>query len=280
MSNTAALALLLLSLLQLFVVPSLACNPNEYWKDGKCCDKCPPGQKLVSTCTEAVATKCEDCGANEFQNQWNIQKTCQPMSHCDHIAGFVQESPGSREKDAVCMCAEGRHCSSVQCETCVQDTACGPGFGVTERATKLFDTRCEKCQTGFFSNETSLTTPCYSWTRCDVQSLLEEAPGSAVSDVICVEDRGRSRYVIAVSVALAAVVAILIVIAVILGFQRAKAKDPLNCKKMFEQKQYNPAEEEEEPISPPQSFPGSPVQESHSIQEVWKDSHLPQQEVV
>ncbi|XP_069507463.1 tumor necrosis factor receptor superfamily member 5 isoform X3 [Ambystoma mexicanum] len=238
MSNTAALALLLLSLLQLFVVPSLACNPNEYWKDGKCCDKCPPGQKLVSTCTEAVATKCEDCGANEFQNQWNIQKTCQPMSHCDHT-------------------------------------------------TKLFDTRCEKCQTGFFSNETSLTTPCYSWTRCDVQSLLEEAPGSAVSDVICVEDRGRSRYVIAVSVALAAVVAILIVIAVILGFQRAKAKDPLNCKKMFEQKQenldphdYNPAEEEEEPISPPQSFPGSPVQESHSIQEVWKDSHLPQQEVV
>ncbi|XP_069099632.1 tumor necrosis factor receptor superfamily member 5 isoform X1 [Pleurodeles waltl] len=273
-SHAVPTLLPLLSVLQICVAVSWACNPDEYWKEGLCCKMCSPGQKLVSECTDESTTQCEDCARGEFQDQWNKQRHCKPMSNCDLNAGFEQASPGTAEQDAVCACTEGLHCSSEQCETCVHDTACGPGFGVTRRANKVEDTRCESCPAEFFSNETSLTEPCRPWTSCKAQNQVVLVPGSAVSDVTCGQNSKVSSVMVGALVATVVVLALVILFAVLL---RLRNKGQCMAKTMKNPDRTNQPEEEAEETA---VFvpPGNPVQESYGEQEVGKESHLPEQE--
>lgn len=287
-THVVPMLLLLLSVLQVGVVVSLTC-PKEYQKSESCCDMCPPGQKFVSECTSESTIQCEDCARGEFQDQWNVQRHCKPMSHCDRNAGFEQTRPGTAEEDAECTCTEGRHCSSEQCETCVHDSACEPGFGVTRKANKVDDTRCEPCPPEFFSNETSLTEPCRPWTRCEKQNQVETVPGSSVSDVTCGDHSKESSPLVNVLVPMFLVALIVIIGLVFLYHARDRVRS--KCGALFGK---NPEKPNEVVLAIPQEInkkppeeederttlfrDGNPVQESHGEQEVGKDSHLPEQE--
>ncbi|XP_078508041.1 tumor necrosis factor receptor superfamily member 5 [Lissotriton helveticus] len=281
----------LLSVLQVGVVLSWVC-PKEFQKSESCCEMCPPGQKFVSECTVESTIQCEDCARGEFQDQWNKQRHCKPVSQCDHNAGFEQTRPGTAEEDAECKCTEGRHCSSEQCETCVHDSACKPGYGVTRKANKVDDTRCEPCPTEYFSNETSLTEPCRPWTRCEKQNQVVMVPGSAFSDVTCGDNSKEASLLAKVLIPVGVLlVALIMVIGLALRFRScdtARSK----CESLFRRNpetpndtvpeirqdlNREPPEEEDERTMCIRH--GNPVQESRGEQEVGKDSHLPEQEV-
>ncbi|XP_018414541.1 PREDICTED: tumor necrosis factor receptor superfamily member 5 [Nanorana parkeri] len=170
-----------------------ACSSTEqYEKYGKCCSLCRPGQRLHTECTERSETMCAICLNGEYQDKWSREKECLPHQYCDKNLGFQKISEGTQKQNVECVCQDGKHCSSTECETCVFNTLCAPGYGVTRKAEKYSDTECAVCPYGTFSNSTSDTEPCKDWQRC-TSSQEESHPGSTNTDVACVKRRREKK---------------------------------------------------------------------------------------
>lgn len=143
-----------------------------------------PGHRLVQECTESSETVCVACEDGEYQDKFNRLAYCLPHRNCDEKLGFQTISEGTDTKDVDCLCQNGKHCSSQQCETCVLNKPCNPGFGVTRKAEGYSDTKCAPCQNGTFSNVSSDTEPCKDWQSCG-RSQLQIRPGTDRADVVC-----------------------------------------------------------------------------------------------
>ncbi|XP_053309975.1 tumor necrosis factor receptor superfamily member 5 [Spea bombifrons] len=273
--------------LQLLILVLLSCNyqsleaacaDNEYMKDGRCCKLCNPGSKLSAECTEQDETKCLKCEPGEFQSNWNKEAYCHQHSYCDHNAGLEQESEGTTEKDALCKCQSGRHCSSRLCETCVLNTACAPGHGVIVEAKMYSDTQCSPCTHGTFSNVTSDTKPCQEWTRCDTKQK-EVSPGTSTSDVICEPMSGNNTIIYIV-----AVLCLLLTIGILYGIwrYRKKIKNKMETEQIAihhrevlldDERKNNVPVEDQDPVQET-IVQGKPV-----AQEQGKDCRISQEEV-
>uniref|UniRef100_H3A3C7 CD40 molecule n=1 Tax=Latimeria chalumnae TaxID=7897 RepID=H3A3C7_LATCH len=150
----------------LYSAPVSNCDEKEqYSKHDICCSLCPPGKRMVEECTISADTKCTKCGSGEYRSTWNKLMNCLVSSYCDPNLGFVTDFEGDATRNNVCKCKEG-YCSTTQCETCITATLCAPGFGVKfcSLADGIKDTECEKCPPGKFSNSSSATESCQSWT--------------------------------------------------------------------------------------------------------------------
>ncbi|XP_077315372.1 tumor necrosis factor receptor superfamily member 5 [Lithobates pipiens] len=163
---------------------AISCRSTEYEKDGRCCSLCMPGHRLDQDCTESSETVCVACEDGEYQDKWNQEAYCLPHHNCDEKLGFQKISEGTDAKNVDCVCQEGKHCSSQQCETCVLNKPCTLGFGVTRKAERYSDTECAPCQNGTFSNVSSDTEPCKDWKSCG-RSQLQIRPGTDRADVVC-----------------------------------------------------------------------------------------------
>ncbi|KAM9296701.1 tumor necrosis factor receptor superfamily member 5 [Gastrophryne carolinensis] len=153
---------------------AISCNSQQYENHGRCCSLCRPGQRLNKECAESSDTECLKCDDGYYQNTWNRETSCLPHSDCNEELGFEKISEGNIENNVDCECQKGRHCSSEACETCVQNTACGPGQGVFRSANRSLDTICAPCPEGTFSNVTSDTEPCIKWQMNDVPEKIEQ----------------------------------------------------------------------------------------------------------
>ncbi|XP_039353156.1 tumor necrosis factor receptor superfamily member 5 isoform X2 [Mauremys reevesii] len=149
----------------------LNCTPEQYQHDGRCCNRCKPGLKLRSDCTASQNSECVLCEERHFQSGWTKEKHCTPHKSCDHNAGLETRSRGDAKHNAECQCQQGMYCSSPDCQTCLNITACRPGEGVARKADNLSDTTCEPCKHGSFSNISSTSEPCRPWTRAWPQPL-------------------------------------------------------------------------------------------------------------
>ncbi|XP_040186117.1 tumor necrosis factor receptor superfamily member 5 [Rana temporaria] len=162
----------------------ISCGITEYEKDGRCCSLCMPGLRLDKDCTESSETLCVACEDGEYQDKWNREEYCLPHHNCDEKLGFQKISEGTDTKNVDCVCQDGKHCSSQQCETCVLNNLCAIGFGVTRKAERYSDTECAPCQNETFSNVASDTEPCKDWQSC-ARSQLQILPGTDRTDVVC-----------------------------------------------------------------------------------------------
>nr|XP_034351178.1 tumor necrosis factor receptor superfamily member 5 isoform X2 [Arvicanthis niloticus] len=163
----------------------LACSDKQYLHNGQCCDLCQPGNRLTSHCTALEKTQCHPCNSGEFLAHWNMEIRCHQHRHCELNQGLRVQKAGTAESDTVCACKEGQHCTSKDCEACVQHTPCAPGFGVVKMATETTDTFCHPCPVGFFSNESSLSEKCRPWTSCEDKNLVVLQEGTSETDVVC-----------------------------------------------------------------------------------------------
>ncbi|XP_065270703.1 tumor necrosis factor receptor superfamily member 5 isoform X1 [Emys orbicularis] len=175
----------------------LNCTPQEYQHDGRCCNRCAPGLKVRSDCTASRNTECEQCEARHFQSSWTKERHCTPHRSCDHNAGLDTRSPGDTKHNAECQCQQGMYCSSPDCQTCLNITACRPGEGVARKADNFSDTVCVPCEHGSFSNISSTSEPCHLWTSCETLGLVRKVPGTNRLDVAC--ERGRGRFPVLIS---------------------------------------------------------------------------------
>ncbi|XP_068120100.1 tumor necrosis factor receptor superfamily member 5 isoform X1 [Hyperolius riggenbachi] len=190
---------------------SYLCNPSQYEKDNKCCSLCRPGQSLVKECSANSDTECMNCKAGEYQDKWNRETSCILHTDCDENRGFTMLSDGTTEKNVNCSCQEGKHCSNANCETCISNTPCGPGEGVTQKANRFSDTQCAPCPEGTFSNVTSDTEACIKWQSCP-DSQKEVHQGTDITDVVCGPHQTNSVwiYVLLVVIALTCLSALFI----------------------------------------------------------------------
>ncbi|XP_029142603.1 tumor necrosis factor receptor superfamily member 5-like [Protobothrops mucrosquamatus] len=143
----------------------LNCSQTQFLSNGRCCNRCPPGQKVEAACSGQSNTTCSPCEEHHFQDRWTGLPHCTQHRPCSPQAGLVVYRNGSKERDVVCRCQEGKHCSSHECETCRPHSLCGPGEGVQREGNHLTDTLCAPCSLGYFSNVSSSTARCQPWSR-------------------------------------------------------------------------------------------------------------------
>ncbi|XP_013373744.1 PREDICTED: tumor necrosis factor receptor superfamily member 5 isoform X2 [Chinchilla lanigera] len=188
---------------------SSVCGENQFLHNSVCCNKCPPGEKLVDECTELKQTQCVRCTKGEYLDTWNTERHCHVHRHCDPNLGLQVQKEGTLETDTTCVCKEGQHCTNNACEHCDLHTPCGPGLGVKQLGTEASDTICEPCPNGFFSNVSSVSGKCHPWTSCENKYLVELQAGTNVTDAVC-GFQNRSRALLVIPIVVGVLIAILL----------------------------------------------------------------------
>ncbi|NWW03656.1 TNR5 factor, partial [Oreocharis arfaki] len=176
---------------------ALTCFEKQYMYKGKCCNRCRPGEKLVSECNKTEDSLCAHCERGHYQPGWTKEKHCAPHDICEGNAGLIVKMQGNATHNTVCQCQAGTHCSDISCQTCVENQPCQLGSGfVAAKALDRMSSPCEPCAEGTFSNISSKTEPCYPWTSCEEKGLVVKVKGTNSSDVICESSRRSSLSVL------------------------------------------------------------------------------------
>ncbi|NXI60377.1 TNR5 factor, partial [Chloroceryle aenea] len=176
---------------------TIRCFDRQYEHKGRCCNRCQPGQRLVSECTITEESDCTPCESGHYQQSWTRERHCAPHDICEDNAGLMVKTEGNTTHNTVCQCQAGMHCSDTSCQTCVENQPCQPGFGfVADKALARMSSPCEPCAEGTFSNVSSKTEPCYPWTSCEKKGLVVKVKGTNTSDVICEPGRRSSLSVL------------------------------------------------------------------------------------
>ncbi|XP_034280039.1 tumor necrosis factor receptor superfamily member 5 isoform X2 [Pantherophis guttatus] len=177
-------AAVLLTLQGLAFAQGPSCSRTQYPSNGRCCSRCPPGHKVAAACSGESNTTCIPCEEQHFQANWTKESHCTPHHICNQKAGLIVYRNGSKERNVICRCQEGTHCSSHECNTCRPHTSCGAGEGVQQEGSHANDTLCAPCAPGHFSNASSSTARCQPWSRCQ-EGQVQKANGTRATDVIC-----------------------------------------------------------------------------------------------
>ncbi|XP_022349883.1 tumor necrosis factor receptor superfamily member 5 isoform X1 [Enhydra lutris kenyoni] len=245
-----------------------ACREKQYPVNTQCCNLCPPGQKLVSDCTQTIDTECTHCKEGEFLGTWNSERHCHQHKYCDPNLGLRVQREGTSETDTTCTCHEGLHCTSEACESCTAHSLCPPGLGVKQIATEVSDTICDPCPVGFFSNVSSALEKCHPWTSCETKGLMEIQEGTNKTDAVCGRPP-RMRALVVIPITMGILLAVLLVSACVSESPGKVAKEP-EKKVMRKDHREDPVEDVEEFPVPPHSI--APVQETlHGCQPVTQE---------
>ncbi|NWR79462.1 TNR5 factor, partial [Centropus unirufus] len=165
---------------------AVRCFDKQYEYKGRCCNRCQPGEKLVSECNVTGDSVCTHCESGHYQPGWTRESHCAPHDVCDDNTGLTVKAQGNATHNTVCQCWAGMHCSDASCQTCVENQPCQPGFGfVAAKAVARMLSPCEPCAEGTFSNVSSKSEPCHPWTSCEEKGLVVKVEGTNSSDVIC-----------------------------------------------------------------------------------------------
>ncbi|XP_064023649.1 tumor necrosis factor receptor superfamily member 5 isoform X2 [Pogoniulus pusillus] len=184
---------------------AVRCSARQYEYKGRCCDRCQPGEKLVSECDGTEESVCTRCESGHYQQSWTKERHCAPHDICEDNAGLMVKTEGNATHNTVCQCRAGMHCSDASCQTCLENLPCQRGFGfVAAKAMARMSSPCEPCAEGTFSNISSKTEPCHPWTSCEEKGLAVKVKGTNTSDVIC-ESGGRSSLSVLIPIAAAVV---------------------------------------------------------------------------
>ncbi|NXE92900.1 TNR5 factor, partial [Menura novaehollandiae] len=176
---------------------ALSCFDKQYEYKDRCCNRCQPGEKLVSECSETRDSVCAPCESGHYQQSWTKEKHCAPHDICEDNAGLIMKMQGNATHNTVCQCRPGTHCSDTSCQTCVENQPCQLGSGfVAAKAMDRISSPCEPCAEGTFSNVSSKTEPCHPWTSCEEKGLVVKVKGTNSSDVICESGRRSSLSVL------------------------------------------------------------------------------------
>ncbi|XP_021020982.1 tumor necrosis factor receptor superfamily member 3 [Mus caroli] len=155
-----------------------------------CCSRCPPGEFVFAVCSRSQDTVCKTCPHNSYNEHWNHLSTCQLCRPCDIVLGFEEVAPCTSDRKAECRCQPGMSCVYLdnECVHCEEErpVLCRPGTEA-EVTDEIMDTdvNCVPCKLGHFQNTSSPRARCQPHTRCEIQGLVEAAPGTSYSDTIC-----------------------------------------------------------------------------------------------
>ncbi|XP_053700154.1 tumor necrosis factor receptor superfamily member 23 [Synchiropus splendidus] len=103
-------------------VSSLTCLPNQYlWPQKSpslCCDKCPPGQRMLRRSETTCLIQCEACTTGLYTDKYNTEMSCSVCRRCNK-PNMEYGSQCSSTRGAVCTCKHGHKCKDPSCSWCV-----------------------------------------------------------------------------------------------------------------------------------------------------------------
>ncbi|XP_061530394.1 tumor necrosis factor receptor superfamily member 1A [Phycodurus eques] len=160
MATHGALLLLAVTAATLFtttltLIPTLkekTCPEGDYPVNGICCNKCPPGFKLVEKCiAEGMRTNCTPCAADEFMDQMNYYPKCMRCRACRKQNNEVEVSKCERHRNTLCRCKDGYYIFTIDSETseCRRCTPCNSAEREVQKCTAERNTVCE-CKEGYY----------------------------------------------------------------------------------------------------------------------------------
>nr|XP_019942818.1 PREDICTED: tumor necrosis factor receptor superfamily member 11A [Paralichthys olivaceus] len=160
------------------------CDESHYVKGNRCCEKCGPGFRVLTACTDSQPTKCIKCNRGEYQPGWTEEDRCLQQKFCDQIKGFMArpENPVAEEP---CRCLPHLQCYPINCEFCERIPTCSAGYGLEVDPDSTNGRKvCVACMKGFFSADNN-GEQCKQWTNCKAEGRTETHPGSAQADAVC-----------------------------------------------------------------------------------------------
>uniref|UniRef100_A0A6J0T5P0 Tumor necrosis factor receptor superfamily member 11A isoform X1 n=1 Tax=Pogona vitticeps TaxID=103695 RepID=A0A6J0T5P0_9SAUR len=161
------------------------CKSDQHYEyAGRCCTKCEPGKYMSAKCTAMSETVCQPCGPNEYMDVWNEEEKCLLHKICDHGRALIEVNPGNSTSQRQCACTAGYHWNE-DCDCCRRNIKCPPGSGVKYPVQQNKNTVCIPCPRGYFSNVSSATEACKTWTNCTALGMEEKSPGDNRSDAVC-----------------------------------------------------------------------------------------------
>ncbi|KAI8500518.1 hypothetical protein Bbelb_220840 [Branchiostoma belcheri] len=146
------------------------------------CDLCPPGTHWVEHCTKQQTTKCQICPENHYTAVHNKAKEC---VYCNEFCTKPNQRAAegcTKTQNRRCECLPGHYLNR---ELCSPHKSCPPGKGVARTGTPEKNTRCRKCERGYFSAVRSSTAPCRQHRDCSLQKLRIVDSGNRFRDNIC-----------------------------------------------------------------------------------------------
>ncbi|NWZ65099.1 TNR5 factor, partial [Acrocephalus arundinaceus] len=252
------------------------CFDKQYIYKGRCCNRCRPGERLVSECNKTQDSVCASCESGHYQPSWTKEKHCAPHDICEDNAGLIVKMQGNATHNTVCQCRAGMHCSDISCQTCVENQPCQLGFGfVAAKALDQMSSPCEPCAEGTFSNVSSKTEPCHRWTSCEEKGLVVKVKGTNSSDVIC-ESSKRSSLSVLIPIT-AAVVTCLVGVCIYCLVHTGEGLKHIEAGEPGENPDTQQPTEQDENVLPVQEtlIGGQPV-----AQEDGKESRISEQEML
>ncbi|XP_034169893.2 tumor necrosis factor receptor superfamily member 9b isoform X2 [Pangasianodon hypophthalmus] len=140
-----------------------------------CCNKCKPGNRLVSQCGSNTKALCEPCENGTYAATLTAL-FCKRCTEC--ISPLRMKKPCNAYTDTVCECVQGFLCGDKSCSFCVQE--CGKGEEPTENR------GCRPCPAGTFNSQ--IHHHCVNWSSsCPSPDQQITAPGTAFSDIVCAD---------------------------------------------------------------------------------------------
>ncbi|XP_077386099.1 uncharacterized protein LOC144023974 isoform X2 [Festucalex cinctus] len=115
---------------------------------------------------------CEACPEGYHQPGKNYSKQCKACTKCDEESGSKVTEKCTKVADTKCECRKGFDPAESDFATC----ECRVGSG-------LHDGECSKCEDGSFNQRPN--GPCIQWKECKSGVNVS---GSSTSDIICNED--------------------------------------------------------------------------------------------
>ncbi|XP_060540730.1 tumor necrosis factor receptor superfamily member 1B isoform X1 [Pantherophis guttatus] len=167
-------------------------NPREeYYEENiqKCCRSCPPGFRVQQKCDNGVNTQCVRCAEGSYNTGWSRAGRCFSCSpQCKE--GFVEEKTCTHTQNRVCWCRPDHFCSLVvsdKCYHCQPYQKCAMGYGVLREGTRETDVECALCQPGTFSDHESHQSFCTPHRICQSPLVL----GNSTHNTVCGNPGGQ-----------------------------------------------------------------------------------------
>ncbi|KAF1388084.1 hypothetical protein PFLUV_G00086570 [Perca fluviatilis] len=128
------------------------CPHGDYLTEkGICCNKCPPGFKLVEMChATGHRSNCTKCPDRQYTDEMNYSRNCRSCRRCK---GKHDKEISSCEynKNTICKCEDGYYKSVIDSETyeCLRCSPCGQNEKPKQTCTPEKNTVCE-CEENYY----------------------------------------------------------------------------------------------------------------------------------